>query len=146
MNHLEDKEKYILLDNLFNHYLYTKYDKEDEMFLKEEGIDIDAIVKKNITLFRQLKTKAKAELNEVKYNRVKEFLTNFKEGISSGVEKYKLIAEEIFSKPKFAELEPMFRNLKQVSENDKQAIMIDSKLLDMLGEIEEEYNKDNENE
>jgi len=40
----------------------------------------------------------------------------------------------------------MFRNLKEVSEKDKQAIMIDSKLLDMLGEIEEEYNKENKNE
>ena len=97
-------------------------------------------------LFRQLKTKAKAELNEAKYNRVKEFLSNLKEGISSGAEKYKQIANEIFAKPKFAELQPMFRNLKEVSEKDKQAIMIDAKLLDILGEIEEEYNKENKNE
>lgn len=143
MNHLENKEKYILLDNLFNLYIDTKYDKEDEALLKEEGINIDAIVHKNMMLFRQLRTKAKAELNVAKYNRVKEFLLNLKEGISSGAEKYKQIAEEIFSKPKFAELQPMFRNLKEISEKDKQAIMIDSKLLDMLGEIEEEYNKGN---
>lgn len=146
MNHLENKEKYILLDNLFNLYLDSKYDKEDEALLKEEGIDIEAIVQKNMMLFRQLKTKAKAELNEAKYNRVKEFLSNLREGISSGAEKYKQIADEIFAKPKFAELQPMFRNLKEVSEKDKQAIMIDSKLLDMLGEIEEEYNKENKNE
>jgi len=141
MNHIENKEKYILLDNLFNLYLDSKYDKEDEELLKEQGIDIDAFVQKNMMLFRQLRTKAKAELNEVKYNRVKEFLSNLKEGISSGAEKYKQIADEIFSKPKFAELQPMFRNLKEVSEKDKQAILIDSKLLDMLGEIEEEFNK-----
>lgn len=143
MNHIENKEKYILLDNLFNLYLDSKYDKEDEELLKGEGIDIDAIVQKNMMLFRQLRTKAKAEINEVKYNHVKEFLSNLKEGISSGAEKYKQIADEIFSKPKFAELQPMFRNFKEVSEKDKQAILIDSKLLDMLGEIEEEFNKVN---
>lgn len=146
MNHLENKEKYILLDNLFNLYLDSKYDKEDEALLKEEGIDIEAIVQKNMMLFRQLRTKAKAELNQAKYNRVKEFLSNLREGISSGAEKYQKIAEEIFAKPKFAELQPMFRNLKEVSEKDKQSIMIDSKLLDLLGEIEEEYNKENKNE
>lgn len=143
MNQLENKEKYILLDNLFNLYLDTKYDKEDEALLKDEAINIEAIVQKNMMLFRQLRTKAKAELNEAKYNRVNEFLSDLKEGISSGAEKYKQIAVEIFSKPKFAELQPMFRNFKEVSEKDKQAIMIDSKLLDMLGEIEEEYNKGN---
>jgi len=146
MNHSENKEKYILLDNLFNLYLDSKYDKEDEALLKEEGIDIDAIVQKNMMLFRQLRTKAKAELNEAKYNRVKEFLSNLKEGFSSGTEKYQKIAKEIFAKPKFAEFQPMFRNLKEVSEKDKQAILIDSKLLELLGEIEEEYNKGNKNE
>ncbi len=145
MNHIENKDKYILLDSLFNLYLESKYDKEDEALIKSAGIDIDAIVQKNMMLFRQLRTKSKAELNEVKYNRVKEFLSNLREGISSDAEKYKQIADEIFSKSKFAELQPMFRNLKQVSAKDQQSILIDSKLLDMLGEIEEEYNKE-ENE
>lgn len=140
---MENKEKYILLDNLFNLYLDSQYDKEDEALMKEEGIDINAIVHQNMMLFRQLRTKAKAELNEVKYNRVKEFLSNLKEGMSSGADKYKQIADDIFSKPKFAELQPMFRNLKEVSEKDKQALLIDSKLLDMLGEIEEKYSKGN---
>ncbi len=140
---MENKEKYILLDNLFNLYLDTDYDKEDEALMKEEGIDIDAILQKNMMLFRQLRTKAKAELNIAKHNRVTEFLSNLKEGISSGTDKYKQIAEDIFSKPKFAELQPWFRNLKEVSEKDKQALLIDSRLLDLLGEIEEEYSKGN---
>lgn len=146
MNHSENKEKYILLNNLFNLYLDSSYDEEDEALLKEEGVDIEATVQKNMMLFRQLRTKTKAELNEKKYNRVKEFLSDLREGISSGVEKYKQIADEITSKPKFAELQPMFKNLKEVSEKDKLGIMIDSKLLDMLGEMEEQYNKENQNE
>lgn len=146
MNHLENKEKYILLDNLFNLYLDSKYDEEDEALLKEEKIDIDAIVQKNMMLFRQLRTKAKAELNEAKHNRVREFLLKLKDGIASGVEEYKRMTDEIFAKPKFAEYQTMFRNLKEVSEKDKQAILMDSKLLDVLGEIEEEYNKGNKNE
>lgn len=146
MSHLENKEKYILLDNLFNLYLDMKPDAEDDALLKEDKIDIDTIVQKNMMLFRQLRTQAKAELNQAKHNRVKEFLSKLKSGLAANVEEYKKIADEIFAKPKFAELQPMFRNLNEVSEQDKKSILIDSKLLDLLSEIEEEYNKGNKNE
>lgn len=144
MSKLEKIEQYILLDNLFNVYSAVEYD--DEASLKEEKIDINQIVQKNMMLFRQLRTKAKAELNQAKHNRVKEFLAKIKSGIESNIEEYKKIADEIFAKPKFAELQPMFRNLNQVSEQDKKSILLDSKLLDLLGEIEEEYNKGSKNE
>jgi len=146
MNHIEKKENYILLDNLFNLYFDMKPDAEDDTLLKEEKIDIEAIVQKNMMLFRQLRTQAKAELNQAKHNRVKEFLTKLKSGLSANVVEYKRIADEIFAKPKFAELQPMFRNLNEVSEQDKKSILIDSKLLDLLSEIEEEYSKENKNE
>lgn len=142
MNHLENKEKYILLDSLFNLFLDTKYEKEDEELLKEEKIDLNQIVEKNIMLFRQLRTHAKAEINQAKHNRVKEFLSKLKSGLAANVEEYKSMADEIFAKPKFAELQPMFRNLNDVSEQDKKSILMDSKLLALLGEIEEEYNKE----
>ena len=142
MNNIANKEKYILLDNLFNLYLDTKYEKEDDELLKEEKIDINQIVLKNMMLFRQLRTQTKAELNQAKHNRVKEFLSKLKSGLASNVEEYKRIAEEIFAKPKFNEYQTMFRNLSEVSEQDKQSILMDSKLLDLLSEIEEEYNKE----
>ena len=146
MNQSENREKYVLLDNLFNLYLDSKYDKEDEGLLKEEKVDIEAIVQKNIMLFRQLRTKAKAEINEAKHIRVKKFLSKLKDGIASGVEECQKIADEIFAKSKVAELQPMFRNLKEVSEQDKKAMLMDSKLLDILGEIEEEHNKESNDE
>lgn len=142
MNNIANKEKYILLDNLFNLYLDTKYEKEDDELLKEEKIDINQIVLKNMMLFRQLRTQTKAELNLAKHNRVKEFLSKLKSGLAFNVEEYKRIAEEIFAKPKFNEYQTMFRNLSEVSEQDKQSILMDSKLLDLLSEIEEEYNKE----
>jgi hypothetical protein len=132
-------EQSILLDNLFNLYIDSKYNDDDEAILKEENIDIDQIVQKNIMLFRQLRTQAKSELNQAKHNRVKEFLLKLKSGIESNVDEYKRMADEIFSKPKFAELQPMFRNLSDVTEQDKKSILLDSKLLDLLAEIEEEH-------
>ena len=146
MAQMENKDKYILLDNLFNLFLDAKYDTEDENFLKEKNIDIDQVVKKNIMLFRQLKTQAIAELNKAKHDRVKDFVAKLKTGLESNVAEYKKIADEIFATPKFAELQPMFRNLSQVSERDKKSILLDSRLLDMLGEMEEEYKKGEKNE
>ena len=146
MAQTENKDKYFLLDNLFNLFFDEKYNIEDESFLKEKNIDIDQIVSKNIMLFRQLKTQAKAELNQAKHERVKDFVLKLKTGLESNIAEYKKIADEIFSTPKFAELQPMFRNLSQVSERDKKSVLLDSKLLDLLGEIEEEYEKGKKNE
>lgn len=146
MSYIENREKYILLDNLFNLCLDSKYDEEDDELLKESKININDIVQKNMMLFRQLGTQAKAELNQAKHNRIKEFFTKLQSGIKSGVEEYMKIAEEIFAQPKFAELEPMFRNLSKVSEQDKKSILMDYKLLDMLTEIENEYNKETKDE
>lgn len=140
MNNSKNREQYILLDNLFNLFLDMGYQEEDSNELKESGIDIEQIVQKNMMLFRQLRTQAKAELNQAKHNRVLAFLSNLKTGIDSNLEEYKRLADEIFAKPKFAELQPMFRNLNEVSEKDKKSILMDSKLLDLLSEIEEEYN------
>lgn len=146
MTHLKNSEKYILLNNLFNLYIEARYNIEDEEFLRAEGIDIEAIVKKNMMLYRQLNTIAKSELNDTKYNRVKEFLFEFKTGIANGIEVYQRMADEIFAKPKFVELQPMFRNLTEITEKDKKSILIDSKLLELLSEIEEKYNEQLNNE
>lgn len=141
MNNISNKDKYILLDNLFNLYLDTEYGKEDDDLLKEEKIDVTQIVLKNMMLFRQLRTQTKAELNQQKHNLLKEFIYKLKSGLASNIEEYKIIADEIFAKQKFNEYQTMFRNLSEVSEHDKQSILIDSKLLDLLREIEEDYNK-----
>jgi hypothetical protein len=143
MNNIINKEKYILLDNLFNLFLESKYEKEDESYLKEEGIEISKIVRNNMMLFRQLNTQSKADLNKARHNRVKEFLSKLKNGIASNVEEYKNIADEIFAKPKFSEYQAMFRNFSDITEADKKSILMDSKLLDLLAEIEEEFNKEN---
>lgn len=146
MKNSDKKEKYILLDNLFNLFLDSQYQEEDKELLKESDIDIDQIVQKNILLFRQLKTQAKAELYEAKHNRVLNFISEIKTGLDANIEKYKKIADDIFATPKFAKLQPMFRNLGKVSENDKKSILMDSKLLDLLSDIEEDYNIQDKNE
>lgn len=146
MQNLSNNERNILLDNLFNLFMDMKYQKDDEDLLKESKIDIDQIVQKNMMLFRQLRVQAKAELNQAKHKRIFAFLSKIKTGIESNTEAYKNIADEIFAKPKFSELQPMFRNLNMISEQDKKSILQDSKILDLLGEIEEEYNKEANNE
>lgn len=140
MSNSENNEKYILLDNLFNLFLLERFDKDDEQLLKDSNIDVDKIVQKNIMLFRQLKTQTKAELNLAKHARVLDFLVNLKKGLESNIEEYQKLADEILMKPRFAQLQPMFRNLSGVSEQDRKSIIMDAKLLDLLSDIEEEYN------
>ena len=141
MRDLKKSDKYALLDELFNLFLDDKYRPEDDELFKEWDIDIDEIVHKNINLFRQLRTTTKAELNEIKHKRVYDFLAKLKDGLKSKSDTYVEIAEEIISKPRFAELQVLFRNLEEISEEDKKSVIMDAKLLELLGSIEEEYNR-----
>lgn len=138
MNKLTNSDKHRLLEELFNLFAETKYQPEDDELFKEWNIDIDTIVEENILLFRQLKTRAKAEINKIKHKRVQDFLSKLKEGLQSKAEGYEELMNEILSKPKFAELQPMFSNLSEVTEKDKQSILRDAKMLEILSEIEEE--------
>lgn len=135
-------DKYLLLDDLFNVFSEATYEKEDEELLEQSGVNVEEIVAKNMMLFRQLKTQAKAELNRAKHSRVLGFLTKMKEGIEAKQDKYLRMADEILAKPNFEALQPMFRNLQEVSPQDKQSILMDAKLLDLLSEIEQEFNND----
>jgi hypothetical protein len=97
-----------------------------------------------MALFRQLKTQSKAELNRAKHERVMAFLVKLKQGIGSNQEAFIRLADSIMAKPKFAELQPLFRNLAYLSDRDKQAIVVDTRLLDLLSEIEEESKSAND--
>lgn len=139
MSKSKHSDKYKLLDELFNVFSEMKYQPEDDELFEEWDIDIDSIVEENMMLFRQLKTKAKAQLNEMKHTRVKDFLFKLKDGLQANIKGYEDLTDEILSKPRFAELQPMFKNLSEVTEKDRQSILIDAKMLDILSEIEEEF-------
>lgn len=143
---MSDIGKYRLLDNLFNVYLDTRFDEEDEKSFSSDGIEFDDIVRRNVMLFKQLRTQTKAEINKIKHERVLEFLSKLKEGLKTNVKEYQDIADNILAKPKLAELQPMFRNYESSSNEDKKSMAFDSELLDMLSDIEEEYNRDTESE
>ncbi|MCA0447328.1 MAG: hypothetical protein LCH54_13975 [Bacteroidetes bacterium] len=135
----ENKERYILLENLFNLYFDEKTPVDNEDFTQDELNEIDQVVKKNILLFKQLKTKSKAELNRAKHSRVKEFLEKLKSGIDPGDQVIQQILDKLSSKPQLV-ANPLYRNLNNISEQDRQAILLDSQFLDILDEIEREFN------
>jgi len=139
---MDNVNKYKLLDGLFNLFLDTNIQPEDNELFGEWGIEIEDILKKNMALFRQLKTQSKAELNKAKHERVIAFLAKLKQGVESKQEKYIKLADSILAKPRFAELQPLFRNVTNLSDRDKQAIILDTKLLDLLNEIGEESESD----
>lgn len=143
---MKETEKYRLIDDLFNVYLDSNFEKEDNEVFTEDSVDTDEIVNKNLRLFKQLRTLTKAEINKIKHDRVLNFLAELKDGIKSNVKQYKDIADEILSKPRMVELKPMFRNYESESNEDRESIVFDSELLDMLSDIEEEYNREIKNE
>ncbi len=145
-NKMKEIEKYRLIDDLFNVYLDTNFDEKDNEIFSDDSVDTDEIVKKNLMLFKQLRTQTKAEINKIKHERVLSFLSELKDGIRSNIKEYQDMVDKILSKPRLTALQPMFRNYESSSDEDKKSILMDSELLDMLSDIEEEYNRDIKNE
>ena len=145
-NEMKEIEKYRLIDDLFNVYLDTNFDEKDNEIFSDDSVNANEIVRKNLMLFKQLRTQTKAEVNKIKHERVLNFLSALRDGVRSNIKEYQDLADKILSKPRLAELQPMFRNYESSSEEDKKSILLDSELLDMLSDIEEEYNRDIKNE
>lgn len=137
-------EKYILINNLFNLFLDSKYEQADKNLIDEW--QVSDIVAKNVRLFKQLKTQTKSELNQLRFERVRIFLAELRSSVDSNQDRIKHIADSLLKKPQFSELVPMFRNLKDISDKDRQSIMMDAKLLDLLGELETELDSNKTDE
>jgi len=132
-------------DELFS-ILYEPEALRDEPDLRVSSINVDKIVEKNTRLFLQLRAKANAEANSARFEAAKNFIVKMQEGLKNNVAAYKQLADEILSKPKFAQLSPMFRNLDQVSKSDSLDMLIDAKILDLLeqlqNDVKSEFNDD----
>jgi hypothetical protein len=136
MDNTPHRDNITLLSELFNLFLESEDSNEHSELFKEWEIDVDSVVTKNMILFRQLKTKTKAELYQLRYNRIFGFLDEIKKGLVTNSQKFSALTDEILSKPKYAELQPMFRNLTNLTEEDKKSMLLDAKLLDLLDELE----------
>jgi hypothetical protein len=132
-------EKLKLLDNLFDRFIDSKSLQEEDPKLAQE---FESIVSKNLMLLRRLKTQSKAELNRKKTERIKEFIEKFKIGLEENIQEYRVFADKIFSKPKYAELQYLFSNLEKVSEEDEKSMILDAKMLELLDEMESDFNTD----
>jgi len=131
-------------DELFNSQLDSV--GGDVTIREESAGKFDDIVERNTQLFLRLRTKALAELNQGRFDRVLKFLETFSSNLQANVAEAKNFAEEILSKPKFAELKPMFRNMSNITESDKQEILTDAKLLDLLDDAEQEFERKTTND
>ena len=132
-------EKLRLLDNLFDRFIDSKSLQEEDQKL---GHDFESIVSKNLMLLKKLKTQSKAELNRKRSVRIKEFIEKFKIGLEENIQEYRAFADKIFSQPQYADLQYLFSNLEKVSEEDEKSMMLDAKMLELLDDIEHDFNTD----
>ena len=139
MNQLNDNEKLKLLDDLFDQFLNSRYLTEEEEKSGDWNTSIDDIVSKNLMLLKRLKTQTKAELVRKRYERVKQFIENFRLGLKDNIDEYRSFAEKIFANPKYSELQPMFNNLEKVTEKDEQSMLLDAKILELFDEMEQDF-------
>ena len=139
MTPLNNIEKLQLLDDLFDQFFGTKNLNEEDPELAREFEDV---VSTNLMLLKRLKTQSKAELNRQKAERIKEFIDKFKLGLQENIEEYRAFAERIFNKPQYAELQYLFSNLESVSEEDEKSMMLDAKMLELLDQLEGDFNSE----
>ena len=139
MTPLNNIEKLQLLDDLFDQFFGTKNLNEENPELAKE---LEDVVSTNLMLLKRLKTQSKAELNRKKAERIKDFINKFKLGLLENIQEYRAFAEKIFNKPEYAELQHLFSNLETVSEEDEKSMMLDAKMLELLDEMEGDFNSE----
>ena len=135
MNNHQNTPKRKLLYGLFNLFLDAKSNEQDKDFFDEWELDRDIIINKNLSLVKKLQTIGKAKIFNEKIIRVKVFTKKLTEGIQSNSSEIKNKFESIIQNPRYAELQPMFRNLKNITENDKKTILNDARLLELMIEL-----------
>jgi len=139
MTVLSNIEKLRLLDDLFDRFIDSKNLRdEDPKFI----LEFDDIVSRNLMLLKRLKTQSKAELTRKKAERIKEFIEKFKMGLEENIQEYRAFADQIFNIPKYADLQYLFSNLEKVSEEDEKSMMLDAKMLELLDELESDFDTD----
>lgn len=146
MSPLSNKEKLRLLDELFDQFLNSNYLTEEEAKSGEWDANIDDIVSKNLMLLRRLKTQSKAELRRQRYNRIKAFVHKLKTGLDDNIEEYRTFTNKIFNNPKYAGLQPLFSKLENVTEKDEMSMLLDAKILELLDEMEGDFDKEIDHE
>lgn len=128
-------------DRLFS-VLHEPEALRDDPELRAPSIKVEQIVAKNTRLFLQLRAKAEAEANFARFEVAKSFIAKLQAGLKDNIAAYTRLKDEILSKPRYAQLRPMFRNLDQLTESDSLDMLSDAKLLDLLMELQNDAKSD----
>jgi hypothetical protein len=134
-----ENKYYEHLDELYSIFRDHPYEDGDESMFNGDKQILEKIVQKNVRLFLQLRTQAMADLSRSKYEKAVIFLANLKDNISAQTQFF----DKLNNTPQFAQLQPLFRNLSNLSEADKTSIVADAQLLNLLNDIEESLEENN---
>lgn len=134
------------MSRLFDVFLDEYRESDEKELFSDDGIDTDSIVEQNLNLFLRQRTMALAELNRNKHDRAVIFLDKLRSGVEKGKEIYKTALDKLSSSPQLSGAHSLFRNLTSLSEHDKQSIVSDATLLDILNDLEDEIEKNAGNE
>lgn len=110
----------------------------DDNILNEIENTSNPIFAKHLKKIKRLNTKAKAELQRQKMDKVKELFEKLKNGLSNGD-----FLRQLLEQPKYQQLQGMlYSKFEKNTKEDNLSMMMDAKLLELL----EELNEDVENE
>lgn len=118
------------LNDLFEEAI-ANYPEED--LIKEIKENPDPLFDRNLKYIRKRNTIAKANLQKVWWNSAKEEIERLIEKLGKSG-----LIETLLKQPQYKELAGFFSKYEEISDEDKESMMTDKKMLELISKLKEE--------
>lgn len=123
------KEKVDFVNSLYGLMLEANLSRSDEEVLHGIDVKADPYLNQALTFIRQLNTKAKAQVNRSRFSNAQQMV---EELISKAGNNLDAFFNGLVSEPENKEILAFFRNFQSLSDADKQAMLRDTKILEII--------------
>lgn len=123
------KEKIDFVNRIYGLIIEANMHRPDEEVLPEISATTDEYYSNGLALVRQLNTKAKAHLNKSRFSQAQNLLDELLSASGSDLESF---FKDLVSEPENDKILALFKNYQSLSEEDKKAMLLDNKILEII--------------
>lgn len=123
------KEKIDFVNRLYGLIIEANMHRSDEEVVPEINLTNDVYYSNGLALVRQLNTKAKAHLNKSRFSQAQQLLNELLSKTGDNLESF---FKGLTSEPESEKILALFKNYQSLSDADKQAMLLDNKVLELI--------------
>jgi len=137
------KEKIDFVNHIYGLIIEANMYRADEEVIPEINSTTDVYFSDGLAMVRQLNTKAKAFLNKNRFSQAQELLNEFLNKTGDNLE---MLFKGLVSEHENEKILALFKNYQSLSEDDKKAMLLDNKILEIISKAKKDLDTKKSNE